>query len=62
LKPLDPIPSAIQKKLDDNQLLMDELGSVATPTLLYFDDTGRLQQQQGMPKPDELNQILGKLN
>mgnify|MGYP000034082273 FL=1 len=62
LKPLDPIPSAIQKKLDDNQVLMDELGSVATPTLLYLDETGRLQQQQGMPEPNEINKILGKLN
>jgi thiol:disulfide interchange protein DsbG len=62
LKPLDPIPAATQKKLDDNQLIMDGVDAVATPTLLYFDDTGRLQQQQGMPKPDELNQILGKLN
>ncbi|WP_051449048.1 thiol:disulfide interchange protein DsbG [Tolumonas lignilytica] len=62
LKPLDPIPAAIQKKLDDNQLLMDELGSVATPTLLYFDDNGHLQQQQGMPEQNELSKVLGQLN
>nr|WP_321270282.1 thiol:disulfide interchange protein DsbG [uncultured Tolumonas sp.] len=61
-KLLDPIPVVIQRKLDENQLIMDSVDAVATPTLLYFDDTGHLQQQQGMPKPDELNQILGKLN
>ena len=60
LKPLAEIPADIQARLDANQQLMEQLGSVATPAIFYQDEKGRLQQQQGAPQPDTLQRILGK--
>ncbi|MBA1200957.1 thiol:disulfide interchange protein DsbG [Pseudomonas capeferrum] len=60
LKPLDKIPDSVQKQLDDNLALMEELGLSATPTIFYQDENGHLQTQQGAPRPEMLEQILGK--
>ncbi|WP_397451954.1 thiol:disulfide interchange protein DsbG [Pseudomonas sp. NA-150] len=59
LKPLDNIPKDIQAKLDANMQLMTDLGLSATPSIFYMDDNGRLQQQQGAPRPEMLGKILG---
>lgn len=59
LKPLDKIPKEIQDKLDANEQLMTELGLQATPAIFYLDEKGRLQQQQGAPRPEMLGRILG---
>jgi thiol:disulfide interchange protein DsbG len=61
LKPLRIIPAAIQAKLDGNQQLMDELGAQATPVILYQGADGRMQQQQGAPRAEQLADILGAL-
>jgi len=59
LKPLASIPKDIQAKLDANLKLMTDLGLSATPSIFYMDDQGRLQQQQGAPRPEVLGKILG---
>jgi thiol:disulfide interchange protein DsbG len=59
LKPLASIPKAIQDKLDANEKLMTDLGLSATPSIFYLDEKGRLQQQQGAPRPEMLGRILG---
>jgi thiol:disulfide interchange protein DsbG len=59
LKPLANIPKDIQTKLDDNQQLMTDLGLSATPSIFYLDDQGHMQQQQGAPRPEMLQRILG---
>jgi len=60
LKALDNIPENVQKQLDSNLALMEELGLAATPAIFYLDEQGRLQSQQGAPRPETLGKILGK--
>ncbi|MDF0734271.1 thiol:disulfide interchange protein DsbG [Pseudomonas entomophila] len=60
LKPLEKIPEAVQQRLDGNLALMEEMGLGATPAIFYLDDQGRLQNQQGAPRPEMLGKILGK--
>ncbi|MFB4393661.1 MULTISPECIES: thiol:disulfide interchange protein DsbG [unclassified Pseudomonas] len=60
LKALESIPAAVQKKLDDNQALMEQMGLGATPAIFYLDEQGQLQSQQGAPRPEMLGKILGK--
>lgn len=60
LKPLDKVPEAVQKKLEANMALMEELGLAATPAIFYQDEHGQLQSQQGAPRPEMLGKILGK--
>ncbi|HEY8708127.1 MAG TPA: thiol:disulfide interchange protein DsbG, partial [Burkholderiaceae bacterium] len=40
---MTPIPPALSAKLDANQALMERLGSQATPTIFFKDDSGKLQ-------------------
>ena len=60
LKALESVPEAVQKKLEGNQALMEELGLAATPAIFYQDEKGQLQSQQGAPRPEMLGRILGK--
>ncbi|WP_194792080.1 thiol:disulfide interchange protein DsbG [Pseudomonas sp. UFMG81] len=60
LKPLEKVPEAVQKQLDGNQALMEELGLAATPAIFFQDEHGQLQSQQGAPRPELLGKILGK--
>ena len=60
LKALDNIPENVQKQLDSTLALMEELGLAATPAIFYLDEQGRLQSQQGAPRPETLGKILGK--
>lgn len=60
LKALDTIPDKVQKQLEGNLALMEELGLSATPAIFYRDEQGRLQSQQGAPRPEMLGKILGK--
>ncbi|MDH0647012.1 thiol:disulfide interchange protein DsbG [Pseudomonas sp. GD03858] len=60
LKALDKVPEAVQKKLEANLALMEELGLAATPAIFYQDEQGQLQSQQGAPRPEMLGKILGK--
>uniref|UniRef100_UPI0030DD9E7E thiol:disulfide interchange protein DsbG n=2 Tax=Pseudomonas sp. RL_15y_Pfl2_60 TaxID=3088709 RepID=UPI0030DD9E7E len=60
LAALKTIPADTQKQLDSNLALMSELGSQATPAIFYLDKDGRMQQQQGAPRPDALKAIMGE--
>ncbi|WP_449434141.1 thiol:disulfide interchange protein DsbG [Pseudomonas putida] len=60
LKALETVPEAVQKKLEGNMALMEELGLAATPAIFYQDEQGNLQSQQGAPRPEMLGKILGK--
>ncbi|MBQ1557754.1 MAG: thiol:disulfide interchange protein DsbG [Pseudomonas sp.] len=59
LKPLGKIPEKITEQLNANMELMGEMGASATPAIYYLDDAGRLQQQNGAPRPDMLETIMG---
>lgn len=59
LKPMPSIPAALSKQLADNLALMGDLGAHATPAIFYLDDDQRLQQQQGAPRADVLEKIMG---
>jgi thiol:disulfide interchange protein DsbG len=59
LKGLASIPPETEAKLAANLELMTEMGTPATPAIFYRDAKGRLQQQQGAPRMDLLESILG---
>ena len=54
-----PIPQALRTKLETNAALMERLGSQATPTIFFKDDSGKLQKVQGAPSPDALVKMFG---
>ncbi|GAB3470633.1 hypothetical protein [Polaromonas eurypsychrophila] len=43
------ISPKVRVQLDANQTLMQQLGFTATPTTLYKDTDGNLQNEQGAP-------------
>lgn len=61
LEPMGTIPAQIQQQLDANFELMGEMGGTATPSIYFMDERGRLQQQQGAPRPDVLKAMMGAL-
>ncbi|MDZ5602340.1 thiol:disulfide interchange protein DsbG [Pseudomonas sp. RP23018S] len=60
LKPLAQIPAAIEQQLAGNMTLLKELGLQATPAIFFLDEHGRMQRQQGAPRPEMLEALLGK--
>lgn len=62
LKPLARISAKVDEQLEANLTLMGEMGSSATPAIYYLDAEGRLQQQQGAPRPESLKAIMGPLS
>lgn len=59
LKPLGQVSATVRAQLDANQKLMQQLGSSATPTILYKDSSGNLQKMQGAPPAEMLAKIMG---
>ncbi|MDP2818683.1 MAG: thiol:disulfide interchange protein DsbG [Polaromonas sp.] len=59
VKPLTQISPKVRAQLDANQTLMQQLGFSATPTTLYKDTDGNLQNVQGAPSAEMLSRILG---
>lgn len=59
LKPAGKVPEAIQQKLDDNMALAEQMGVTATPSIFYLNEKGRMEQVQGAPRPEQLEQLLG---
>jgi thiol:disulfide interchange protein DsbG len=57
-KAMDAIPAAVEQQLQANYELMTQLGAQATPAIFYLDAQGRMQQQQGAPRPDRLADIM----
>lgn len=59
VKPSTQIAPKIRAQLDANQTLMQQLGFAATPTTLYIDADGNLQNVQGAPSSEMLTKIFG---
>ncbi|WP_455428192.1 thiol:disulfide interchange protein DsbG [Dryocola sp. LX212] len=59
LKKPEAIKPVINEALKNNLALMDELGGNATPSIYYLNDSGRLQQHQGLPDAETLQAIMG---
>ena len=52
LKPLAPVPPALQARLDANAKVMASYGLRATPALVWKDASGKVQMRQGAPEGD----------
>lgn len=59
IAPLPSIPSALKLKLLANQALMGNLNVHATPAIFYPDKQGRYQLQQGLPRAETIETVLG---
>jgi len=55
----DAISSAQSKQLDENLMLMQQLGASGTPAILYLDETGLLQLHPGAAQGEQLVEIFG---
>lgn len=60
LTALGRIPDDINGKLAANLVLMQDLGASATPAIFYIEGD-RLEQHQGAPRGEALQQIMGPL-
>ncbi|MEG0344417.1 MAG: thiol:disulfide interchange protein DsbG [Acinetobacter sp.] len=58
LKEMQNIPQDLSDQLDANTKLMDKYGFYATPALIWKDNKGEIQSQQGLPK--DLNKLLAE--
>ncbi|KAK43708.1 disulfide isomerase [Caballeronia jiangsuensis] len=58
LKPLNPIPADINKKLIANAALMQGMSMQATPAFVWRDESGDVYERVGLP-PDWLETVLG---
>ena len=56
------LPEALREVPPLKRTLMGAMGASATPAIYYLDGNGRLQQQQGAPRPDSLAKIMGPLS
>lgn len=58
IKPLSPIPPAVQAQLDANEKIMADLGMRATPAAVWRDAKGTVQMRTGVPE-QALAEIMG---
>ncbi len=58
IKPLSPIPPAVQAQLDANAKIMADLGMRATPAVVWRDAAGTVQMRTGVPD-QALADIMG---
>jgi thiol:disulfide interchange protein DsbG len=58
IRPLSPIPPAVQAQLDANEKLMADLGMRATPAVVWRDAKGTVQMRTGVPD-QALAEIMG---
>jgi len=61
IKPVEIIPSHIQKILEENQKLMTTLGLAGTPGIINRRNSFEINKITGTPQPDLLIEILGNL-
>ncbi|MDA3919690.1 MAG: thiol:disulfide interchange protein DsbG [Salinisphaera sp.] len=59
IKPLDPVPEAMQNQVVANNTLMSALSIRGTPGIVYKDADGHIQIQQGVPQGHTLREIMG---
>ena len=51
-------PTAIVKQIQKNQEIMDQLGASGTPAIYYLNKEKKLQQNLGLPTPEQLNDLV----
>jgi len=59
IEPVESVPEKIQVWLDENELLMADLGFRGTPGILFKNAEGELQKRNGMPRDGDLETVLG---
>lgn len=59
IAPEFPVPAATQAAITANFELMQDMGFLGTPTVLYRDASGKLTAHEGIPKLSELPAITG---
>lgn len=57
--PLKDVPVATLKRIQANNLLMQDLGIEGTPGIVYKDAEGKIRMVVGMQPPDEVKSIFG---
>lgn len=60
IEPLAKIPAATARRIQDNNALMQELGIMGTPGVVYKDAAGKIHVAVGMQSPDRIQEIFGK--
>jgi len=53
------VVSANARRVQANNQLMSGLGLSATPSTYYRDNSDNVQMKQGMPRPEEMEEIMG---
>ena len=59
IEPVESVPEKTQVWLDENELLMADLGFRGTPGILFKNAEGELQKRNGMPRDGDLETVLG---
>lgn len=59
IRPAAKVPDRVRSQLAANELLMASLGFHGTPAIVYRDADGIVQRYPGMPRPAEMEQVLG---
>jgi thiol:disulfide interchange protein DsbG len=59
IAPLEPIPAAVQAKIDRNMQVFQQLGYRGTPVILYQGSGGRWADVHGLPRLGMLPGMLG---
>ena len=49
-----------KRRVEENNLLMEQLGLMATPTSVYKDQNGHVRLVEGMPMGDEISRMFGQ--
>lgn len=60
IAPASSVPDEVSSVLEENQLLMMSMGFRGTPGIVVRNEDGSLEKFNGMPKPDALEQVLGR--
>ncbi|AZY50060.1 thiol:disulfide interchange protein DsbG [Bordetella avium] len=59
IKPLAKISDSVRRTLEDNRLLMLDMGFRGTPGIVIKDDTGLVQKIRGMPQAASFEEVFG---
>ena len=59
IAPLLTVPKSVTDELARSDAIMQQIGSTATPTLVWKDDAGHFHDYEGLPPPEMLASILG---
>lgn len=60
IAPLAKIPAATAQRIEDNNALMQQLGIMGTPGVVYKDADGKIRMVVGLPSPERIAEIFGK--